>query len=710
MSKLNKKTKIYSTLVFDDSKMKKSLSKQDYEAYKKLVNKGQKLSLKLADSIAEAMKDWAVKNGATHFTHWFQPLNGTTSEKHDAFLVPSESPGKAIFSFSGKALISGEGDASSFPSGGLRATFEARGYTAWDPSSNAFIKDEVLCIPTAFCSYNGQALDKKTPLLRSMDAIKNEIKTFMKFFDIDAKNIVVNVGAEQELFLIPKDDYKAREDLVMCGRTLFGNKPAKGQELEEHYYGCLRPTVSNYMKELDDELWELGIAAHTKHNEAAPSQHELAPIYTNANRAIDENLITMEKMQLLASKYNLACLLHERPFEGINGSGKHCNWSVCVDDINLLDPGKSDSDILRFLAFLACVIAGVDDYQELLRSTVATAGNDCRLGGNEAPPAIVSIYLGQALQNIIDAVVSGNSFENLKNSKVDLGVSFLPQIMRDSSDRNRTSPFAFTTNKFEFRMPGSQMNLSSCVTVLNTAIAKSIQDFSISLSDLLDKSVKKIESGKVNLDDVILQCIANTLKKHKRIIFNGDGYSTAWTKEAKKRGLANNITTADALPCLVSKKSIELFEHFSVLTKQELESRYIIGLEIYNKLINIEARVMHRMTKRTYLPAINNYASCVADQINKFKKANSKHDLKHQKLMLNTLLSGIDNINECLNMVTKLSDSGKKIDDEQKRANHNAYKLVPAMKNLRRAVDDMEHIVSRDYWPVPSYNNMLFYV
>lgn len=517
-------TKFYSSLVFDDTSMKEYLKPESFAAYKDIINNGTKLTLALANEIAKCMKDWAISKGATHFTHWFQPLNGTTSEKHDSFLLPRGDEGKAIFSFSGKDLISGESDASSFPSGGLRATFEARGYTAWDPSSHAFIKDEVLCIPTAFCSYTGHALDKKTPLLRSMDALKIQVNKFLKIFDIDAKDIVVNVGAEQEFFLIPEDDYKAREDLVMCGRTLFGNKPCKGQELEEHYYGCIRPTVSNYMKDLDDELWALGIAAHTKHNEAGPSQHELAPIYTNANRAVDENLITMEKMQLLASKHSMVCLLHERPFDGINGSGKHCNWSVATENINLLNPGKNDDENLRFLAFLACVIAAVDEYQELLRSSVASAGNDCRLGGNEAPPAIVSIYLGDALQKIVDDVVSGNSYESIKTEKMNLGASILPNILRDSSDRNRTSPFAFTTNKFEFRMPGSQENLSSSVMVLNTAVAKSLEDFSIAIEKELKKATNaKITSNKYN--DCVLKVISKTLKSHKRIIFNGDGYS-----------------------------------------------------------------------------------------------------------------------------------------------------------------------------------------
>lgn len=686
------------------------MSKETYVSLKKLIKNGGLLKLNMANEIAQAMKDWAIKQGATHFTHWFQPLNGTTSEKHDSFLMPAGDAGKAIFSFSGKDLISGESDASSFPSGGLRATFEARGYTAWDPSSNAFIKDDVLCIPTAFCSYNGAALDKKTPLLRSMDSLKKEVEQFAKLFDLDFKHFSVNVGIEQEFFLIPKKDYEAREDLVMCGRTLFGNDPVKGQELEEHYYGCLRPTVSKFMKALDNELWSLGIAAHTKHNEAAPSQHELAPIYTNANRAVDENLITMEKMQLLASKFDLACLLHERPFDGINGSGKHCNWSISLGSLNLLDPGDDDQNNIRFLAFLSCVIAAVDQYQDLLRMSVASAGNDLRLGGNEAPPAVVSIYLGDALQSIVDDVIHGKSFDHLSKNKMDLGVSVLPNIMRDSSDRNRTSPFAFSANKFEFRMPGSQANLSDSVMVLNTSIAKSINDFNTMLKSKINRRKNRKKDNSKIFREAVLDVCAKTLKDHKRIIFNGDGYSQQWEKEAKKRGLSNNKTTADALGCMLDKKNIELFENFKVLSKKEIESRYLIFLEKYNKLINIESKVMHRMTKRTYLPSISKYAHNVADEINSFSKSGLNIDLCHHKKLLEDLLKGINQINYKLKAIDDLTELSKKINDEQKRAIHNAHKLVPAMLELRSAVDKMEHITSREYWPVPSYNNMLFYV
>lgn len=697
MSKNKKNTKFYSTLVFDDRTMQHRLDENTYKELKEVIDLGAELKLKTADKIASAMKDWAIKHGATHFTHWFQPLNGTTSEKHDSFLVPKGDAGKAIFSFSGKNLIKGESDASSFPSGGLRATFEARGYTAWDPSSNAFIKDEVLCIPTAFCSYNGDALDKKTPLLRSMDALKTQVTRFLMLFGDAPNKVDVNVGAEQEFFLIPEQEYAKREDLVMCGRTLFGNQPVKGQELEEHYFGSIRPSVNNYMKKLDDELWALGISAHTKHNEAAPSQHELAPIYTNANRAVDENLITMEKMKLLASKFGMACLLHERPFEGINGSGKHCNWSITANGKNLLDPGSTDEDNLRFFAILACVIAAVDDYQELLRMSVASIGNDRRLGGNEAPPSIVSIFLGEDMENLINAISSGKSYKNMKEDQMDLGVSVLPRIMRDGSDRNRTSPFAFTANKFEFRMPGSEANLSDSLVVLNTAFASAMSDF----CDELDKS-------KLELEDAILKVAAKTIQKHKRIMFDGDGYSKEWEKEAKKRGLANNKTTADALPCLISKKSINLFEKFNVLSKRELESRYIIKLEKYNKLVNIEARAMHRMAKRTYIPAISAYAAEVAKQINECKI--SKVEMKHQKILLDELLEGVNDIHEALYFVNILNSKAQKINEEQKRANHNAHKLVPAMENLRHAVDKMEHIMSRDFWPVSSYNNLLFYV
>ncbi|MDO5328561.1 MAG: glutamine synthetase III [Coriobacteriia bacterium] len=695
MSKKKKNTKFYSTLAFDDRTMKKCLSDKVYKKLKLVIDQGAELSLKDADEIAAAMKDWAIKHGATHFTHWFQPLSGTTSEKHDSFLVPKGDAGKAILSFSGKDLIKGESDASSLPSGGLRATFEARGYTAWDPSSNAFIKDEVLCIPTAFCSYNGDALDKKTPLLRSQDALKTQVTRFMMLFDNTPERVIVNIGAEQEFFLIPEDTYAQREDLVMCGRTLFGNKPAKGQELEEHYFGSIRPTVNNYLKLVDEELWALGISVHTKHNEAAPSQHELAPIYTNANRAVDENLIMMEKMKLLASKFNMACLLHERPFDGINGSGKHCNWSISADGKNLLDPGTSDEDNLRFFAVLACVIAAVDDYQELLRMSVASIGNDLRLGGNEAPPAIVSIFLGSDLDKMIKAISSGKSYQSLKD-EMDLGVSVLPRIMRDGSDRNRTSPFAFTANKFEFRMPGSQVNLSDSITVLNTAFASALSDF----CDQLDKS-------KLELDDAVMTIAATTINKHKRILFDGDGYSKDWEREAKKRDLTNYKTTAEALKCISDKKSIKLFEKFNVLSETELKSRYVIKLEKYNKLMNIEATVMHRMTKRQYIPAISAYASEIARQIKECSI--SKVNLKHQKILLDELLEGLNNIHEALYFVNDLNRRAKRIKNEQKRADFNANKLAPSMLNLRNAVDRMEHITARDYWPVPSYNNMLFY-
>lgn len=529
-----------------------------------------------------------------------------------------------------------------------------------------------------------------------MDALKKELEVFLGIFNIEAKGIDVNIGIEQEFFLIPKNDYKAREDLVMTGRTLFGNKPVKGQELEEHYYGCLRPTVSNFMKKLDNELWALGIPAHTKHNEAAPSQHELAPIYSSANRAIDENLIMMEKMQLLASKFDLACLLHERPFDGINGSGKHCNWSVSVDGINLLDPGNDRKSNLRFLAVLSCVISAVDQYQDLLRMSVASLGNDHRLGGNEAPPAIVSIYLGDALQKIIDDIAAGKSYDYLSKHEMNLGASVLPSIMRDSSDRNRTSPFAFSANKFEFRMPGSQANVSDSVMVLNTAIAKSLKDFVCNYNCKKTNALRRKKKA-FDFKDLILACIADNINQHKRIIFNGDGYSEKWRKEAKKRGLANYETTADALSCMLFKKNIELFETYHVLSKQELESRYLIYLETYNKLVNIEAKVMHRMVKRTYLPAISKYAGTVSKQLNQFEISDVGVSIRSHKNHLRDLLKGIENISSKLRRFDSLVNNAAAIKNQQKRANFNAHVLLPVMQELRDEVDRVEHITGRDF-------------
>ena len=690
---------IYGSLVFNESTMRERLPKATYKQLMDTIKEGAPLAPEVANVVAHAMKEWAIEKGATHYTHWFQPLSGITSEKHDAFVDPT-SDGHAIMTFSGKELIQGEPDASSFPSGGLRATFEARGYTAWDPTSYAFIKDDVLCIPTAFCSYTGEALDKKTPLLRSMKAIETQARRVLELFgEEDAGRVVTNVGAEQEYFLISEKDYERRMDLMLTGRTLFGYSPCKGQELEEHYFGAIRPTVSAYMKELDDELWMLGVPAKTKHNEVAPAQHELAPIYSEANRGIDENLLTMEKMRLLASRYGLVCLQHEKPFEGVNGSGKHNNWSISAGSKNLLDPGEHPMDNLRFLVFLAGVVQAVDDYQELLRMTVASAGNDHRLGANEAPPAIISMFLGDELGAVVNALIEGRDYSEADRVSMDLGVSVLPNFQKDNTDRNRTSPFAFTGNKFEFRMPGSSVNLSDANMVLNTAMAKSLKDF----ADALE--------GKTG--DEFVQAawdyVKQTLRDHERIIFNGNGYSAEWEEEAARRGLANHKTTADALPCFVAPKSIELFEEFGVLSESEVRSRYEVKLEKYNKLINIEARVMRRMMRRLYLPAISAYAAKVADHITSVKTAMPTANTSAQEAQLARIMDGLNDAQEKFDALAAKHREIVKIDDAQAAANANAHELLPLMESLRETVDNLEILVPDSDWPVPSYNEILFY-
>ena len=688
----------YGSMVFNEHTMQERLPSATYKSLLKTMKQGEPLEIEVANVVAHAMKEWAIEKGATHFTHWFQPLSGITSEKHDSFLDPV-SDGRAIMSFSGKELISGESDASSFPSGGLRATFEARGYTAWDPTSYAFVKDEVLCIPTAFCSYTGEALDKKTPLLRSMSAIEEQANRVLALFGWEPQRVVPTVGAEQEYFLISEKDYAKRQDLVMCGRTLFGYAPCKGQELEEHYFGAIRPTVNEFMKELDDELWALGVPARTKHNEVAPAQHELAPIFTNANRGVDENLLTMEKMRLLASHYGLVCLLHEKPFEGINGSGKHNNWALSASK-NLFDPGESPMDNLRFLVFLTAVIQAVDDYQELLRMSVASAGNDHRLGADEAPPAIVSIFLGDELDAIVDALVDDHEYESAEKVAMDLGVDVLPNFLKDNTDRNRTSPFAFTGNKFEFRMPGSNVNLSDANMILNTAVAKSFKDFADAMEG---KEGDEFETATIAY-------IRKTLKAHRRIIFNGNGYAEEWEREAERRGLANHRTTADALPCFVDPKSIALFEGLGVLSEAEVRSRYEVKLEKYNKLLNIEARTMKRMVRRAYLPAINDYAAEVARGITAVRAAAADAEVGQQEALLHKLLAGVKEIDAQLQALDAAHHAALGLPDQQQRANKYAHEIVPIMEKLRAAVDEMEVVTDRDHWPVPTYNDMLFYV
>ena len=597
----DKVTEEYGSLVFSDAVMQERLPKPTYKELSKVIHEGKTLDLDIANEVAHAMKEWALEKGATHFTHWFQPLTGITSEKHDSFVTPKKD-GTSIMTFSGKELIQGEPDASSFPSGGLRATFEARGYTAWDPTSPAFIKDEVLCIPTAFISYTGEALDKKTPLLRSMVTLDTQAKRVLDLFDKKPVHVTTTIGPEQEYFLIKEEDYAARPDLILCGRTLFGCAPAKGQELEEHYFGAIRPTVNEFMKELDDDLWKLGVPAKTKHNEVAPCQHELAPIYEEGSVAIDNNLITMEKMKLDASHHGLVCLQHEKPFEYVNGSGKHDNWSLIADGKNLLDPSDTPEENLQFLIFLTSVIAAVDDHADLLRASVASAGNDHRLGANEAPPAIVSIFLGDDLNGVVESIINGTNFSSEGRSKMDLGVPQLADITRDTTDRNRTSPFAFTGNKFEFRMCGSQQNLADPNMVLNTAVAEKLDEFATAMGPV-DKS---------DLVSASMEWIKKTLTDHQRVIFNGNGYSDEWTAEAERRGLPNYPNTPSAIRNMVKPENLEFYAKYGVLNENEVHARYVSKAEQYSKLLNIEANTMSYMTRHMYLPALIDYSGDIA--------------------------------------------------------------------------------------------------
>ena len=692
-------TERFGTLVFSDHVRKQYLPSDIYKKLNKTIEDGESLDRDVANAVAHAMKSWAIEHGATHYAHWFQPLSGITSEKHDSFLEPNHD-GTAIEKFSGKELIQGEPDASSFPNGGLRATFEARGYSAWDPTSPAFIKDEVLCIPTAFCSYTGEALDKKTPLLRSITALDREAKRVLALFGKTPKKVVPSVGNEQEYFLIKKEDYARRKDLVITGRTLFGNTPCKGQELEEHYFGAIRPTVSAFMKDLDDELWALGIPAKTKHNEVAPCQHELAPVYAEVNEAIDNNLVMMEKMKLLASRHGLVCLLHEKPFEGINGSGKHNNWSIGTESENLLDPGETPADNLQFVVFLTSVIEAVDDYQDLLRMSVASCGNDHRLGANEAPPAIISIFLGDALTEVVEKIADGKASVHAKHGMLDLGADVLPKIKQDNTDRNRTSPFAFTGNKFEFRALGSEANPSDCNMVLDCAVAKSLKKFADTL-----EGVPAEEFG-----EAALAYCKKVLNEHKRILFSGNGYADEWHVEAEKRGLCNYKTTADAMPCFVSDKSIDLFTSLGVLTEVEARSRYEVKLEKYTKLLNIEATTMIREARRTYRPVISAYATKVAKGLETVKGVGIESAMQCELNTLNKLCNGITTINDSIKALDAVHQKAEAIDNPQEEANCYAHEVVPAMATLRTAVDAMEELVAADYWPVPTYDDILFYV
>ena len=693
----SKVTEEYGSLVFSDSVMRERLPKPTYKELSRVIKEGKALNLDIANEVAHAMKEWALEKGATHYTHWFQPLTGITSEKHDAFMEPT-GDGRALETFSGKALIQGEPDASSFPSGGLRATFEARGYTAWDPTSPAFIKDEVLCVPTAFISYTGEALDKKTPLLRSCVALDGQAKRVLKLFGKDVKSVTTTVGPEQEYFLIKEQDYAARPDLIMCGRTLFGCEPVKGQELEEHYFGAIRPTVNEFMKELDDELWKLAVPAKTKHNEVAPCQHELAPIFETSSKAIDHNLVTMEKMKIIASHHGLTCLQHEKPFDYVNGSGKHNNWSISADGKNLLDPSDTPEDNLQFLVFLSSVIAAVDDYQDLMRASVASAGNDHRLGANEAPPAIVSIFLGDDLAAVVDALINDKPYSSHPREKMDLGVPQLADLTKDSTDRNRTSPFAFTGNKFEFRMCGSQQNLSDPNMVLNTAVAEQLDRFATDMADVAE------------CDFIVaaLAWVKKTLTDHQRIIFNGNGYSDEWPAEAEKRGLLNMRTTPDALPCLVAEKNLKLFEKYHVASSDEMHARYVSKAEQYAKLLNIEANTMVYMTKHMYLPALFDYSGDIATTV--ATKAELGIAAKAEKTLVQTLTDGIDKITELVADLEKKNAAAQALEDCTEQDNAYRDSVIPAMDALRADVDAMEKVCGHDYWPVPSYNKILFYV
>lgn len=690
---------LFGSLVFNDNVMKARLPKETYKALKNCIKAGKSLDLDVANVVANAMKDWAIEKGATHFTHWFQPMTGVTAEKHDSFIYPDKD-GNIIMEFSGKELIKGEPDASSFPSGGLRATFEARGYTAWDPTSYAFIKDGTLCIPTAFCSYSGEALDKKTPVLRSMQALNKQALRILKLFGkTNIKKVITTVGPEQEYFLVDKEMYEKRPDLVFCGRTLFGARPPKGQELEDHYFGTITPRVSAYMKELDEELWKLGVLVKTKHNEVAPAQHELAPIFATTNIATDHNQLTMELMKSIANKHGLACLLHEKPFAGVNGSGKHNNWSISTDTgVNLLEPGDTPSENAQFLLFLTSIIKAVDDYQDLLRVSVASAGNDHRLGANEAPPAIVSIFLGDELTEILKSIENDTSYICKEKSPMEIGVRVLPKFFKDTTDRNRTSPFAFTGNKFEFRMLGSAFSIAGANIVLNTIVAEELSQF----ADILENSS--------NFDEDLNTLIKNTIKSHNKIIFNGNNYSNDWVKEAEKRGLLNLKTTPDALPSFVNSKNVELFTKHHVLSETELYSRYEILLDNYSKTIHIEALTMIDLAKKEIIPAILGYQGEIAEIANNKKKLSSSIQCCLEENILNKI-STLGN-----SLYSKLEDLEKSVLDAKLHtealdlAKYYRESVFMNMQQLRAVVDELETLVSKKYWTLPSYGELLFSV
>ncbi len=687
----------FGSMVFNDRVMKKRLPEDVYLKVNEAILNGNRLNIETANVIAKAMKDWAVEKGATHYTHWFQPMTGITAEKHESFIAPS-GVDNVIMEFSGKELIKGESDASSFPSGGLRATFEARGYTAWDPTSYAFIKERTLYIPTAFCSYSGEALDQKTPLLRSMEALNMQALRILKLFNVDCKAVKTTVGAEQEYFLIRKEEFDARKDLIFTGRTLFGAKPPKGQELDDHYYGSIKPKVLDFMKDLDEELWKLGVLAKTEHNEAAPGQYELAPIYTTTNIASDQNQLTMEVMQKVAKKHGFICLLHEKPFKGVNGSGKHNNWSISTNDgVNLLEPGDTPYENAQFLLFLCSVLKAVDEHQDLLRISVATAGNDHRLGAHAAPPAVISIFIGNEIAEILEAIEKNSTYDAKEKVQMKVGVHVLPKFAKDTTDRNRTSPFAFTGNKFEFRMPGSASTISNANTILNTIVSQSLKEF----ADCLENSS--------NFEEDLHNLISETVKKHKKIIFNGNGYGEEWIKEAESRGLLNLKTTPEALEYLCSEKNIKLFEEHKVFTGAELKSRYEISMDTYCKAINIEALTASEMIKRDILPAISKYVRVLSSTIN--ERVAAIGDVNCYEKGIVSRLTEISNAIFELNAILdkKLLEVTKTNSLKVKAALY-SEKIIPIMNEIRWLADEAETITGSNYWPYPSYGKILFSV
>ncbi len=683
--------------VFNEQVMKERLPKDTYKTLKKTVEEGEPLTLSVANVVANAMKEWAVEKGVTHFTHWFQPMTGITAEKHESFISPTND-GKVIMEFSGKELVKGEPDASSFPSGGLRSTFEARGYTAWDPTSYAFIKDNTLCIPTAFCSYSGEALDKKTPLLRSMEAIDKQALRVLKLFgNEDVKKVITTVGPEQEYFLIDKELYKKRPDLMYCNRTLFGAKAPKGQELEDHYFGTIKPRVSAFMKELDQELWKLGVLAKTKHNEVAPAQHELAPIFTTTNIAADHNQLTMELMKVIADKHGLVCLLHEKPFAGINGSGKHNNWSISTDaGINLLEPGDTPSQNAQFLLFLVAIIKAVNEYQDLLRMSVASAGNDHRLGANEAPPAIISIFLGDELTAILESIIEGKDYNDVEKRQMEIGVSVLPKIPRDTTDRNRTSPFAFTGNKFEFRMVGSASSISGPNIILNTIVAEVLSQF----ADQLEQSDHFTED--------LTALIKKTIKNHKRIIFNGNNYSDVWVEEAERRGLLNLKTTPEALPAYIKDKNVKLFERHKVFSKTEIYSRYEIKLENYSKIIHIEATTIIDMVKKDIIPSCFSYLNELATTANHKKALNENFDCSVEENLIEKISNLLSCLYKKLNVLEKSTIDVSGEEDSLALAKYYRETVFINMQNLRGVVDELETLISKEHWSLPTYGDLIY--